>query len=113
MRRGAVDPFGHIRKVALMEGRDRVESLGCFEIAAAHEKHHLIGARAQAGGDVLKRRGKVEASFGLRSALLKSGGDWNTPRSTLFRIFMRGIGVSLSLRLTKDKRRSNSQGTGE
>jgi hypothetical protein len=28
----------------------------------AHEKDHLIGARAQAGGDVLKRCGKVEAA---------------------------------------------------
>jgi hypothetical protein len=34
----------------------------------------------------------------LRSTLLKIGGKSNTSRSTLLRIFMRGMGGSLSLR---------------
>jgi hypothetical protein len=33
----------------------------------------------------------------LRSTLLKMGGQSNTSRSTLLRIFMRGMGGSLSL----------------
>ena len=57
------DPIGDVREVASMESRDRVESLGGFEIAAAQEKDQLIARRAQARGDVLKRRGKVEAAF--------------------------------------------------
>jgi hypothetical protein len=62
---GRADPIGNVRKVAWMEGRDGVESFGRFEIATAHEKDHLVGGRAQAGGDVLKRRGEVEAAFAL------------------------------------------------
>ena len=57
------DPIGDVREVASMESRDRVESLGGFEIAAAQEKDQLIARRAQARGDVLERRGKVEAAF--------------------------------------------------
>jgi hypothetical protein len=39
------------------------ESLGGLEVAAAQEKDQLIARRAQARGDVLERRGKVEAAF--------------------------------------------------
>jgi len=46
-----------------MEGRDQVESLGGREVAAAQEKDQLIARRAQARGDVLEWRGKVEAAF--------------------------------------------------
>ena len=80
-----------------MEGRDRIESLGGLEVAAAQEKDQLIARRAQARGDVLERRGKVEAAFAFDgSTLLKMGGQSNTSRSTLLRIFMRGMGGSLS-----------------
>jgi hypothetical protein len=34
----------------------------------------------------------------LRSALLKIGGDSNTPRSTLFKIFIRGMVGSLTFK---------------
>src|ERR1700730_17090190 len=60
---GHSDPIGDVREVASMEGRDRVESLGGLEVAAAQEKDQLITRRAQARGDVLERRGKVEAAF--------------------------------------------------
>src|SRR5580704_14553708 len=60
---GHSDPIGDVREVASMEGRDRVESLGGLEVAAAQEKDQLIACRAQAGGNVLERRGKVEAAF--------------------------------------------------
>jgi hypothetical protein len=63
---GHSDPIGDVREVASMESRDRVESLGGFEIAAAQEKDQLIARRAQARGDVLERRGKVEAAFAVR-----------------------------------------------
>jgi len=53
------DPIGDVREVASMESRDRVESLGGFEIAAAQEKDQLIARRAQARGDVLERRGEA------------------------------------------------------
>jgi hypothetical protein len=60
---GHSDPIGDVREVASMEGRDRVESLGGLEVAAAQEKDQLIACRAQARGNVLERRGKVEAAF--------------------------------------------------
>jgi hypothetical protein len=60
---GHSDPIGDVGEVASMEGRDRVESLGGFEVAAAQEKDQLIAGRAQARGHVLERRGKVEAAF--------------------------------------------------
>jgi hypothetical protein len=59
------DPICHVGKIALMEGWNRVELLGCFEVAAAHEKDHLIGGRVQTCGDFLDRRGKVEVAFTL------------------------------------------------
>jgi hypothetical protein len=40
------DPIGDVREVASMESRDRVESLGGFEIAATQEKDQLIARRA-------------------------------------------------------------------
>ncbi|MBV9034232.1 MAG: hypothetical protein JO182_07030 [Acidobacteriaceae bacterium] len=49
----------------MMEGRDRIESLGRFEIAAAREEDQPVGVRTQACGAVLKRRRKVEVSFAL------------------------------------------------
>jgi hypothetical protein len=39
-----------------MESRNRVESLGGFEIAAAQEKDQLIARRTQVRGDVLERQ---------------------------------------------------------
>ena len=60
---GHSDPIGDVGEVASMEGRDRVESLSGLEVAAAQEKDQLIARRAQARGDVLERRGKVEAAF--------------------------------------------------
>ena len=35
---GHSDPIADVREVASMEGRDRVESLGGLEVAAAQEK---------------------------------------------------------------------------
>jgi hypothetical protein len=85
---------GHAQ-VASMESRDRVESLGGFEIAAAQEKDQLTARRAQARGDVLERREKVEAAFAFDA--IENGRPVEHSRSTLLRIFMRGMGGSLSL----------------
>jgi hypothetical protein len=48
--------------------RDRVESLGGFEIAAAQEKDQLIARRAQVRGDVLERRRKERGQPSLEAA---------------------------------------------
>ena len=77
-----------------MEGRDRVESLSGLEVAAAQEKDQLIARRAQALAMSWSGVGKSKQR--LRSTLLKTGGKSNTSRSTLLRIFMRGMGGSLS-----------------
>ena len=62
---GNADPLGEVSQIAAMEGLDRIESPGRFEVPATQEKDQLIAGRAQAGGDSLDRRGKVEAAFAL------------------------------------------------
>jgi hypothetical protein len=71
------------------------ESLGGLEVAAAQEKDQLIARRAQARGDVLERRGKVEAAFAF-DAIENRREVEHLGRSTLLRIFMRGMGGSRS-----------------
>jgi hypothetical protein len=79
-----------------MEGWDRVESLGGLEVAAAQEKDQPIARRAQARGDVLKRRGKVEAAFAF-DAIENGRPVEHLALDAALRIFMRGMGGSLSL----------------
>src|SRR3954452_5543892 len=85
-------PVGHVVDITRTKRLDRIEAMGCFEVAAAEEKTELIGGRAQAEGELLQGHWEIKVAFALSA--VEQRGNSKASRSMLFRIFIRGIGAS-------------------
>jgi hypothetical protein len=86
-----------------MEGARREEAFCCLEVARAQQKAQLVGW----GAKLARRRNSVgKSKYCLRWTLLKTGGDSKASRSTVLRMFIRGMmGLLLKLHILEGVRK--------